>query len=141
MDTITPSEIQRALNMQSAFTVLSAVLATTATVVAIWRGVRREPPVDKDLEEIRAELLKRPTHTDCTGKHLRIADEARRLNDAGQKSVDDELQHTRDVLDQGAKQFLQIERTLGRIEAKQEATSVRLSEIQAELIALKKDLQ
>jgi hypothetical protein len=137
MDTITPSEIQRALNMQSAFTVLSAVLATTATVVAIWRGVRREPPVDKDLEEIRAELLKRPTHTDCTGKHLRISDEARRLNDA----VDDELQHNRDLLDQGTKQFLQIERTLGRIEAKQEATSVRLSEIQAELIALKKDLQ
>jgi hypothetical protein len=137
MDTITPAEIQRALNMQSVFTGLSALLATTATVVAIWRGVRREPPVDKDLEEIRAELLKRPTHTDCTGKHLRISDEARRLNDA----VDDELQHNRDLLDQGTKQFLQIERTLGRIEAKQEATSVRLSEIQAELIALKKDLQ
>jgi chromosome segregation ATPase len=140
MDTITPADIQRAPTIQSVFSALSAVLATAATAVVLWRGVRREPPVDKDLEDIRAELLKRPTHTDCTAKHQRITDAAKQLNDAsqelneaGHKSIGDELQHNRDLLDHGTKQFLQIERTLGRLEATQDAQATRITEIQAEL--------
>lgn len=130
MEPLSP-EIQKALFDQALLNATLMLIPTVASAVAIWRGIRREPPLDRDLEALRLEIAKRPTHEDCTKKHSRLSSEDLSRTQASAKAHDDQITQMRGQLADGNRQFLAIERTLGRIEA-------AISALQADVVLIKK---
>ena len=87
-----------------------AVLTATSSIVSIIGSLRRKPPLDRELAELR-------TRTDCIGIHAAAKEEHRKEHEA--ESARDAAAHSNleTRLTKGEDLFRCIERTLGRIES------------------------
>ena len=133
MDANNPSEIQSALFNQWLFTAVVAVVSLISGIVSVWQATRRQPPVDRDLDALRQELIKRPTFDHCTAKHQRLAADKATQEEVARASHDREHTELRKHMDDGTRQFMQIERTLGRIESGMETLRSDVSSLRSEL--------
>lgn len=101
--------VQDALFTSRLINAISACAATASAFVAIWVGIRRKPPLDRELAQLR-------TRADCVAIHSKEKDDHRKDHDAIEARSVREHNELNDRLLEGAKQFQAIERTLGRIE-------------------------